>query len=156
MAILKLSISTAAKYDVKQTFFTGPGTFSIKPLPRQMYSPVNYNVTYVNGALYVKVKSASNGNWIPPNLQTEFNEEIIMNSYPNPVSDIFYINMNNSLISKVELSIVEYHGKMHDARPTRNLAGNRLELDMTGMKTGLYLLKLNFENDQKIIKIVKQ
>ncbi|MDZ7606896.1 MAG: MBG domain-containing protein [Cyclobacteriaceae bacterium] len=48
--------SSAATYKIQQTIFTGPGTFSITPLPRSMYSPQNYNVTYVKGALYVKIQ----------------------------------------------------------------------------------------------------
>ena len=81
-------------------------------------------------------------------------EEI--NGYPNPVSDTYFIHLNEELVSSVKVSLVDIQGKLYDVRMTRNSSMRRLELDLVGLNKGLYLLKLDFESDYKILKIIKQ
>jgi hypothetical protein len=83
-------------------------------------------------------------------------DEIQFRGYPNPTSDIYYVNLNSELVNRIKVSLVDMQGKMHDARFTRNVSRGRLELDLINLKTGLYLLKLDFDQDQKILKIMKR
>jgi len=76
--------------------------------------------------------------------------------YPNPASDMYYVNLGSDLVVQINVSLVDIQGKMHDARFTRNVPRGRLELDLINLKTGLYLLKLDFDQEQKILKIMKR
>jgi len=79
-----------------------------------------------------------------------------ISSYPNPVSSVFYINLSSSLVSTVDIQLVDIQGKAYDPRFVRNVTGSRLELDMSGLKSGLYILNLNLETGQKMLKVMKQ
>ncbi len=76
--------------------------------------------------------------------------------YPNPASDIYFVNLSRDLIDNVNVSMVDIQGKMHDVRMTRNASFNRLEIDLVNLKTGLYLLKLDIDHNQKILKVIKK
>lgn len=94
-------------------------------------------------------------NDLEKSLHTDFSIENI-SGYPNPVTDMYFIGLNENLISLVKIKLVDINGKMHDVQITRNLSGRRLEIDLKKMKSGLYLLMLDFEHDNKIVKVIKQ
>ena len=76
--------------------------------------------------------------------------------YPNPVSDIYFVNLSETQVSSVKVSLVDIQGKMYDVRVTRSPSRRRLDIDVTTLNSGLYLLKLDLDHAQKIIKIIKQ
>jgi hypothetical protein len=79
-----------------------------------------------------------------------------LSTYPNPVSSVFYINLDRSLVSTANIQLVDIQGKVYDTRLARDVSGSRIEIDMAGMSRGMYLVKLGIENDMRMIKIVKQ
>ena len=79
-----------------------------------------------------------------------------MSGYPNPASNIFFVNLNEGLMSQGEYKLVDMNGKIHDVHISRNYSRKRLEVDLNRMNSGLYLLKLDFDDDSKIIKVIKQ
>jgi len=76
--------------------------------------------------------------------------------YPNPTSNMYYVNLSPEWVDNVNLTLVDVQGRMHDARFTRNASRGRIELDVINLKTGLYLLKVDFGHDQKVLKILKE
>ena len=76
--------------------------------------------------------------------------------YPNPVSDMFYVNLDEDHIASVKVNLVDIQGRKFAVQLTRNASGRRLELDLAGLNSGLYMLMLDFDNDQKILKVLKQ
>jgi hypothetical protein len=69
---------------------------------------------------------------------------------------MYFVNLNEDLISHGEFKLVDMNGKIHEVQIKRNYSRKRLEIDLNRMNSGLYLLKLDFSNDSKIIKVIKQ
>jgi len=89
-----------------------------------------------------------------PNSSTFHLSEI--KGYPNPASDLYYVQLNEDQLGSVSVNLVDIQGRMYDVQLTRNTSRKQLEIDLTNLNTGLYLLKLDFVSDQKILKVIKQ
>lgn len=77
----------------------------------------------------------------------EINNSIIK-IYPNPAKDKIYIN-NTENIKIESISIIDLKGKN-----IMKFERNKTELDLSGISTGIYLLKLTYGNEIIIKKIV--
>lgn len=74
------------------------------------------------------------------------------NIYPNPVSDILYIE-NTSSASHIKISILDVQGKeiLNDSYNS----GESIALDMRPLNTGIYIVKLANENSVVFKKAIK-
>ena len=83
-------------------------------------------------------------------------EEILINTltaYPNPVSDMVTITWK--LISGKDLAITDLSGRQYHAKGIRKLTENSIELDISGFKTGIYLVRVKGESSYKVLRIIK-
>jgi len=83
-------------------------------------------------------------------LLTEIEEisNSIMQVYPNPAHD--KIKIKNSKNIRIEsISLVDLKGQK-----LREFENNKTELDLSGISTGIYLLKLTYENGEVVRKIM--
>ncbi len=80
------------------------------------------------------------------NLSTENINSYKLTIYPNPTSGIVFINAsNNSIIEKIEM--VNIHGqRIHLTKPYYQ------KIDLSGLPSGIYFLKINENVTKKIIK----
>ena len=151
--------TTEAKYSIRNKWFV-PFELRIIPHPRKLAEPNNYHVTFVEGTLYIEIvhHSEDNARKTAPDLdeRESLEEELSISSYPNPTSDMLYINMDVDRLKSKELSLVDIQGRIFDVNLTKNPARNRLEIDISRLTSGVYFINLDLENESKILKIIKQ
>ena len=73
--------------------------------------------------------------------------------YPNPVSD--RVTISWKLISEKDLAITDLSGRQYYAKGIRKLTENSIELDISGFKTGIYLVRVKGESSYKVLRIIK-
>src|SRR5699024_204156 len=94
------------------------------------------------------------------NLETEFTtkalgitdfKEINLQYSPNPVSDILTIQSDFAIENLV---LFDQNGKQV---LTKNVINNdNVKLDLSGMATGVYLLKATVKNQTRVVQIIKK
>lgn len=70
--------------------------------------------------------------------------EYTINIYPNPVSDYLTINIQNSPVEAFTIEILDLSG-----RSVRNYSSinNGSQIELSTLKSGMYILKVNYNND---------
>jgi hypothetical protein len=89
-------------------------------------------------------------------LEEDEDEDLLSSfkAYPNPVHDRLTIETGNAWTSGVDVYVFDVFGKMHDVR-TISGGDDLIEINMTGLKAGIYIIKLQGEFSTEIIRIVK-
>ena len=75
-------------------------------------------------------------------------------AYPNPVLDKVYISLNNEPVSN-DVSIYDIYGRCYIIKASWSHS-NGMEVDLSGMSSGLYFIKINTGESFKILRITKQ
>lgn len=91
----------------------------------------------ISNALFIDLTSLS-----------EF-ENASFSVFPNPVNDQLNLFYNSSLITSIQL--LDVTGQI-----VKNIPTGQTAIDMTGLGTGVYLVKFNGVNALKVLKIVKR
>lgn len=93
--------------------------------------------------------------------EEDIEEDIIINNllsiYPNPTKDIVYIQMQSDLNSQIE-SINIYNSNSSLIKSlTKDNTNQNLEVDLTGIPTGVYFLHIHLKGTNSITKkIIKE
>ena len=87
---------------------------------------------------------------ISTTLSTEDNNFASFAYYPNPVKDVLYLD--NLTLSKA--SIYSVLGQLIDTKTFENATSNTL--DLSSLESGIYLIVLENDSQQKTIKVVKE
>ncbi|MEM6261495.1 MAG: T9SS type A sorting domain-containing protein [Bacteroidota bacterium] len=83
----------------------------------------------------------------------------LLNAYPNPTSDIIYLNISLAEAYSLKVSLFDATGRQVIQTQTEAIeGGNVQQLDLSGLNSGIYLLKVNSVDQQVRIQrqIVKQ
>ncbi|WP_299385772.1 T9SS type A sorting domain-containing protein [uncultured Lacinutrix sp.] len=80
---------------------------------------------------------------------TEFNT-IDFAFYPNPATSILNIKLNNALRGNATVKVIDIQGKM----VISTTINQTLQLDVKSLKSGLYFVKLKYENTQTVKKLI--
>lgn len=73
--------------------------------------------------------------------------------FPNPTKGIFTINLNNQQ-GAINYTLTTLEGRI--VKQINNVTTNNVEVDLTNESKGIYLLRINEANTNKIYKIVRQ
>jgi hypothetical protein len=76
-----------------------------------------------------------------------------VNVYPNPVKDLLYVNGEADFLGRTDLKISNALGQIVYSKNDINL---NEQIDLSFLKAGIYYLKLESKNDQKMYKIIKE
>jgi len=76
--------------------------------------------------------------------------------YPNPVSNRLTVTSALQSIKASDISIYDLQGKQYRVAISRQVTANRVELDISTLATGVYMVKLNTGTENKIFRIIKQ
>jgi hypothetical protein len=85
-----------------------------------------------------------------PSLQDE-----VLKAYPNPTNDKVYITLGDREILQKDVFISDVAGRilhLNIDKPSRAV----IEVDFSGFQNGIYFIRLNIENEQKTVRIIKQ
>ena len=76
-----------------------------------------------------------------------------MKFYPNPVKDKLVIELDNAATS--EINLFDSQGKSCKARGVVNSSSSTVEIDMSSMSDGLYVVRLKVGEYYKTFRVVK-
>lgn len=77
--------------------------------------------------------------------------------HPNPVHEMVFVTISVSEIMPVQLRLYDVKGSIVKQLQTNLLKGNNeLQLNMTGLTKGVYVLDANWGNNSKTSKVVKE
>lgn len=77
----------------------------------------------------------------------------IINAYPNPVTEVLQVNIEGRLAKGAVLELVDVTGRVVMSK-VMNV--NKTTLDMSGMASGVYLLRCSDDQEVSVIKITKR
>jgi len=80
-------------------------------------------------------------------------ENHILTCYPNPTSNNVNIVITNLLNKKVALTLFDQTGRI--VKSVVKTVSKNLTFDLSSFENGIYYLKVNFDQEQKIIRVVK-
>lgn len=76
--------------------------------------------------------------------------------YPNPASTKVVITLPQGLLNAKTISLFDVSGKAFKVKLVRQIAGNSVELDVSGLATGLYLLRYQEAGVIKAVRFIKE
>ena len=76
--------------------------------------------------------------------------------YPNPATEKFIIGIVGEQKSIMSINLFDSQGKYHDVKASWNPSVNGMEIDISDLKYGVYLIKINVNNEDKIIRFIKE
>ncbi|HRH48393.1 MAG TPA: T9SS type A sorting domain-containing protein [Panacibacter sp.] len=85
------------------------------------------------------------------------NNNIAARIYPNPVKDKLAIEFNSAIAVKAGITITSTDGKMVKQLTTQLQSGNnKITMPVAGLVSGTYLLRINTNEQQQLMKFIKQ
>ena len=76
-------------------------------------------------------------------------------AYPNPVTDRIYIQFSPDAEVEQDVAIYDIQGQLHPVNTIWSTAGNELEVDMSGLFKGEYIIRVRVNHTYELIRIVK-
>jgi hypothetical protein len=76
--------------------------------------------------------------------------------FPNPVINKAIINFSADLIDAKALVLFDSYGRRHAIRASRQISQHAVEIDLSGLVSGVYFIRLQGKNGYKNINIVKE
>ena len=74
--------------------------------------------------------------------------------YPNPFTDKVNILLNNAIVTDLEISCYDLHGRLIFST-TKSDSSNKVELDVSNLSSGMYILRLTSDEKQTYTKLIK-
>ncbi len=127
----------------------------------------NGSVSFVLGELVVQTQTDANGNTISSGFSaqsttittvSEPNKEVLsVNVYPNPTSDLLYVDVLNTQLNWVYIDIVDLQGKQISSEKYAGMS-NHIGINTSSYTAGTYTLLLKDENANVLgsYKLIKQ
>jgi hypothetical protein len=76
--------------------------------------------------------------------------------YPNPATDKFLINIVGDQESILDIGLFDSQGKYHKVKSSWNPSANGMEIDISELKYGIYILKININNTENVLRFIKE
>lgn len=83
-------------------------------------------------------------------------EGIHFKVYPNPGQGMFHLEFNNKTYMQFDFGVYDLTGKEIWQKNTRCMAGCKIDINLQPFNDGIYLLKIQSGNQQKVLKLLKQ
>jgi hypothetical protein len=75
--------------------------------------------------------------------------------YPNPARDKVRITLTDESVNEKIVTLVGADGKMQPARGVRRLSKETIEMDVSHLRSGLYIVRLNGNSGQTVVRFIK-
>lgn len=93
---------------------------------------------------------------LPGSHQTPALQDLQIKVYPNPGSGIFHVEINNPRPMQFNFGIYDLTGKEIWQRTLMASMGCKTSINLHPYNDGIYLLKIQAGNQQRVIKLLKQ
>lgn len=97
--------------------------------------------------------SNTSGTAVPEN---QFSISGTAKVYPNPVIGKAIIYLGNDQISKPEILLLDAYGKSYLLRNVKQTGKNAIEIDLSGMSSGIYFVRLQLNSGIKMLRLIKE
>jgi len=77
------------------------------------------------------------------------------NAYPNPVTNKVIVNVGTWTLSAKDIRVFDVTGRLQQAKSLRSLSSHAVEMDLSGLRKGNYIIMVNTNDGMKTFKIVK-
>jgi len=153
-----VSVSSIVTSSMNGTILNSVGT-TVGVSQNNSGATINFTRTLAPGDYFLKLTSTNptNTNYTTPyqfNIATTLSaEDISFESfvfYPNPVKDVLHLDN----ISLTKVSVYSILGQLIEAKSFKNTTSNTL--DLSSLESGIYLIVLENNSQQKTIKVVKE
>lgn len=75
--------------------------------------------------------------------------------YPNPTNGLVSINLKNCFTGKIQIKIYDHSGKLiHSGQDI--LAEKNIEMDISFLQTGIYIMRIFGEKNSRSLKLIKE
>ena len=82
-------------------------------------------------------------------------ESVLVNLYPNPVMDVLHIDLDTELF-QIELQIVNTMGaQIRTQTIDQNIVGSQIQIQVSDLPKGMYMLRVNSNNNSRSIPWIK-
>ena len=75
--------------------------------------------------------------------------------YPNPTFGKVTIQLNSINLSEKNITVTDIIGKVYSSKVVTGIYNNRMELDISSLKRGVYFIKVKIDSAFKTFKILK-
>lgn len=83
-------------------------------------------------------------------------QDVHFKVYPNPGQGMFHLEINNNTYMPFDFGVYDLTGKEIWQKKTRCVAGCKIDINLQSFNDGIYLLKIQSGNQQKVLKLLKQ
>ncbi|MFN3529187.1 MAG: T9SS type A sorting domain-containing protein [Bacteroidia bacterium] len=83
-------------------------------------------------------------------------EQDALRLYPNPAQDICYISGDYAHIEHASIHIYRLNGQLLREIPFKEVQDGRISVDLHGLESGLYILKLQAKLHEQVFKLYKR
>lgn len=153
-----VSVSSIVTSSMNGTILNSAGT-AVGASQNNSGNTLSFTRTLTPGDYFLRLTSTSptNTNYQTPyqfnittTLSTGYNSFASFTYYPNPVKDILHLDN----ISLTKASIYSLLGQLIETKSFENSTSNTL--DLTNLESGIYLIVLENDLEQKTIKVIKE
>lgn len=165
--ITKPSVNPNASVVGKAMFhYTSPtsGTAAVNVVASSATVQVKLPLTVTNSNPYIQGSSNThfysteslNFIFAPPTAINELQkEEVQFSLYPNPTSQKCFVELDVTLSANLEILVLNYLGQIVKQKNYRSQFGkNKIELDLTNIKTGIYFVSIKSGNGTSTKKLI--
>ncbi len=136
MSTSVLNIATTTQ-SAAATFING-NTYDIYVRTHCYHNPVWYSDTVMHKILVTNLGMGEN--------------DIALTVYPNPATDIIYVNAVNVDLKNATVAVLDITGKVLF---TETMAAELTEVNVSNLASGIYFVKAQSEQNYKTVKVVK-
>lgn len=140
---------------LRSTLGTGGASITISTGGNKISFPQSIGQYGVTGSFSMKNLEIRQGFIQPVLIVKSFNETVNNNFivYPNPFSSVIFVKVNKEVTGNIELKIMDLAGKpVHIETIT---AETIIQVNLSSLKRGLYVLSIRGKNIQTNNKIIK-
>lgn len=119
-------------------------SYDFNNIDSDAYYCVQVQAVYPNDIVSVKAVATTNEYWDIQELDAE-----TVAVYPNPATDVVYINSSSVDMRFIAYQIMDINGQIKDINVKNNI------IDISGLPSGIYLLKIDTEKGSVFKKIIK-
>src|SRR6185295_1539837 len=156
-----LSGSQALAGTPVELFMPGTGGFDVLFDGSELVWDLTSNINNGQESLYAEANSASlecvqentNARIASDAQEVQPEENIGLKLYPNPVKDKLVIELDNATTSEIKL--FNSQGKSCTEQGVVNSFSSAVEIDMSSMSDGIYVLRLKVGENYKALRVVK-
>jgi hypothetical protein len=92
---------------------------------------------------------------LPPAIEDEESGMDIV-AYPNPVNNRLFISLDGrETLTDEDIFVFDLYGRLSPVKSIRP-SSELIEIDMSGMNSGVYIIYLRFEDANEMIRVIKQ